>query len=76
MQDVSQRDGESDAVHMRRLTDELENVQKRLENRDAAAKKYKEGCRTLKERVEQLQQVSSHAATLQHVQSYTSVNLL
>jgi hypothetical protein len=39
------------------LSEELQNVQKRLISRDAAAKKYKEGCRSLKERVEHLQQV-------------------
>jgi hypothetical protein len=39
------------------LEDDLDKMRKQLVNRDAAAKKYKEGCRTLKERVEQLQQV-------------------
>lgn len=59
MQDASQ-EGQAEAANSAgQLTEELEKVQKRLVNRDAAAKKYKEGCRTLKERVEQLQQVHS-----------------
>lgn len=57
MQDASEAGLGEAANSSGQLAEELEKVQKRLVNRDAAAKKYKEGCRTLKERVEQLQQV-------------------
>eukprot|EP00892_Ulva_mutabilis_P003412 jgi/Ulvmu1/1442/UM011_0172.1 len=38
------------------LSEQLRRLQQRLVSRDAAAKKYKEGCRSLKERVEDVEQ--------------------
>lgn len=43
-----------DAGH---LGEQLRRLQERLVARDAAAKKYKDGCRSLKERCEHLEQV-------------------
>lgn len=41
---------------------ELRRLQERLVGRDAAAKKYKDGCRSLKERCDHLEQVWHAAA--------------
>lgn len=38
------------------LAEQLRRLQQRLVSRDAAAKKYKDGCRSLKERAEHLEQ--------------------
>lgn len=73
VQDTSQSGRAEAANSAGQLAEELEKVQKRLVNRDAAAKKYKEGCRTLKERVEQLQQV--HALAVMCTQATHSILL-
>jgi hypothetical protein len=39
------------------MTDQVGKLQRRLTSRDASARKYKDGCRTLKAQVEHLEAV-------------------
>lgn len=57
------------------LEEQLRRLQQRLVSRDAAAKKYKDGCRSLKERSEHLEQARPHVRGLRSVRAWRAASL-
>jgi peptidoglycan hydrolase CwlO-like protein len=45
------------------MSDQVGKLQRRLTSREASARKYKEGCRTLKAQVEHLEEVQFNTFT-------------